>query len=124
MSTNTQLTNTVGETLIELLMIIGLTGIILPALFSGFVATRQGKAQQQQRQEATMMLKETAEAVRSVRENGWSTFAVNGTYHPELSGNTWTLVSDPQTINGLTRQVVVSDVQRNINNAIVPAGGT
>ena len=124
MSTNTQLTNTVGETLIELLMIIGLTGIILPALFSGFVATRQGKAQQQQRQEATMMLKETAEAVRSVRENGWSTFAVNGTYHPELSGNTWTLVPGTEVVNGIMRQVDISDVYRDVNNMIVPAGGT
>lgn len=104
-----------GQSLVELLLAIGLSAVLLPALLTGFVASREGKAQAGQRTEAVALLKATVEAVRSVREKGWSNFATNGTFYPEISGSSWTLTACSPTcptVNGFNRQIVISNVQR------------
>lgn len=116
-----------GQTLIELVLAMGLAVIIFPALLAGFMSSREGKAQQEIRLQAIALLKETEQAVRSVRSNGWSSFTsvtINSPYHPEISGSQWTLVSGTQTTNGLTQSVILSDVARNTNGDIVTSGGT
>ena len=116
-----------GQSLIELLLVIGLAAIILPAILTGLVASRSGKVQQALRLEAVALLKEAQEAVRNVREKDWNTFAVNGTFHPEISVSEWILTNvpaGPETINGFTRQVVISDVYRDASGAIVLVAGT
>lgn len=113
-----------GQTLIEVLVALGLLGILLPALATGLVAAREGKAHESQRLAATALLREADEAVRSVREKGWSQLSSNGTYYPVVSGSSWSLAAGSETTNGFTRQVVVSDVQRNASGVIVPSGGT
>jgi len=113
-----------GQSIIEILIAIALTAIFLPALITGLVSSREGRAQQIQRLEATTLAREVEEAVRTVRENNWNAFAVNGTYHSVNSGTTWTLVSGSELINGFTRSAVVSDVQRDSNGNIVTSGGT
>lgn len=103
-----------GQSLIELLLAIALSAVLLPALLTGFVASREGKAQHGQRTEAVALLKATTEAVRSVREE-WSSFANNGTFHPEISvsGSSWTLVPGQDTTpSGFTRKVEISNVNR------------
>ncbi len=111
-----------GTTIVELLLAIGLSMIILPAILTGLIASREGKSQQKQRVQAITVLKETEEAVRNVREKGWTTFAVNGTYYPAISGSSWTLTSGTQTVNGFTRQVVISDVYRDSSGVISASG--
>jgi type II secretory pathway pseudopilin PulG len=113
-----------GQALVEVLVAIGITGILLPAIATAVVATREGRAQGERRLQAAALLRETNEAVRSMREKGWASFAVNGTYYPTISGGTWALTAGSQTTNGLTRQVVISDAQRNSSGAIVASGGT
>ena len=113
-----------GQSLVEILLVIGLSALILPALLTGLVSSRQGKAQNQQRTQAIYLLNETADAVRSVREKGWSTFAVNGTYYPIISGSSWTLATGSATVNGLTRSITIGDVNRDSGGAIVITGGS
>src|SRR3990167_2676701 len=57
-----------GQSLVEILIAIGLTGILLPALLTGLVSSREGKAQEGQRLQATALVRESEEAIRSVRE--------------------------------------------------------
>ena len=113
-----------GQTLIELLILIGIASVFLPALLTGLVASREGKAQQQQRLEAASILKETNEAVRIVREAGWEAFAVNGQYHPVISGNTWSLATGSATTGNFTQLVEIFDVYRDATGAIVTTGGS
>ncbi|MEN9328481.1 MAG: hypothetical protein RI947_1289 [Candidatus Parcubacteria bacterium] len=113
-----------GESLIEILVVMALATIILPAILTGFVSSREGKAQQQQRGKAISLVREAEEATRSVRNQGWASFAVNGVYHPVISSSNWTLAAGSETINGFTRQIVISDVARDSNGAIVTSGGT
>ena len=113
-----------GQMLVELVMSIGIAAIILPAILTGLVASREGRPEQQQNAQATALLKETVNAVTNIRDNNWTTFAVDGTYHTAITNNLWTLVQNPQTINGLTQQVVISDVYRNSAGSIINSGGT
>lgn len=113
-----------GASLVEVLLAIGLTAILLPALATALVTSRASRAQSTQQLQAATILRETNEAVRSVREKGWSGFAVNGTYYPVLSGATWSFAAGTESSNGFTRQVVVSDAQRNsATGALVDSGG-
>lgn len=113
-----------GQLLVELLIAIGLTAIIIPALFTGFVTSREGKAQGAQRLRAIALLREGEDTARSVKTYDWEAFAVNGTYHPAVSGTAWSLAANPETISGFTRQIVISDVYRDSSGTIVASGGT
>ncbi len=119
-----KLTNQLGYSLVELLVAIALFGILVPILFSGFIATRDSKPQQEQRLQAAAMLRETTEALRVIRANSWTAFATNGVWHPFVASGTWTLVAGPETVNGYTRKLTISDVYRNSAGTIVTVGGT
>lgn len=112
-----------GQSLIEVILVMGLSAIILPALLTGLISSREGKIQQAQRTQAVYLLNETVDAVRSVREKGWEGFAVNGIFHPEISGTSWTMVPGAAVVDGFTQQVVVDDVNRDPTGAIVTSGG-
>lgn len=115
-----------GNTLIELLLAIALLALLAPTLLSGFITSSQGETLNQRRTQAQGISTELSEVMRVVREQGWAAVATNGTYHPEASpSGTWRLVNGAQTdANGFTRQVVISDVQRDSNGAMVTTGGT
>ncbi len=111
-----------GQMLVELVLAIGLAAIILPALLTGLVASREGKPQQEQRVRAIQVMKETEAAVKSIRDTGWSSFAVNGTFHPVISGSSWALSTGASTSGGITSKVVISDVYRTSVGAIIAQG--
>lgn len=110
--------------LVELVMAIGIAAIILPAVIVGLVTSREGRPQQQQRAQATALLKETVNAVRSVRDTEWASFSTNGTFHPTIVNNRWTLASNAASASGFTKQVLISDVYRDTSGAITESGGT
>ncbi|MBI2034422.1 MAG: type II secretion system protein [Candidatus Levybacteria bacterium] len=112
-----------GQSLIEILVVMGLAAVLLPAIITGLVATREGKAQEKQRIAAVALLQEAQEALRDIRDSGWSNMANNGTFHPAVSGSSWILSADQETIGLFTRKIVLSDVYRNISGAIVSSGG-
>lgn len=115
-----------GQALVELLIAIALSSILLPALLTGLVASREGKAQSGQRLQATALLKEAVEATRSIREKNFANISANGTYYPkvDISGTGWELAPGSETINGYTRQINVSNTERDSSGNIVESGGT
>lgn len=113
-----------GQALVELLVAMGIAALMLPALATAVVASREGRAQQEKRLQASALLREANEAVRIVRQNNWTGVSTNGTYRPTISGNSWTLTSGAETIGNFTRSIVISDVQRDSGGAIVASGGT
>ena len=111
-----------GQTLIELLITIGLSAILIPALLTGFALARNGRAQQDQRLKAVAYVKEAEEGVRVVTHNAWENIT-NGVYHPAVSGSTWSLVSGSESIDGFTRRISIDDVYRDSSGEIVIVGG-
>lgn len=113
-----------GQSLIELLIVMALAAVLLPAFLTGFVSSREGKAQQGQRQQAVAYVREAETAARAKRDQGWSTFPANGTYHPVIQSSQWNLVSGSETINGYTRQIVISDAYRSSLSGPIVSSGT
>lgn len=113
-----------GQSLVELIIVMGLSAILIPVVFAGFITAQEGKPQQQQRAQATNLVRETEEALRSIRERDWTLVASTGTYHPIVSSGSWALASGNETIDGFTRSIVIADVFRNDQGAIVSSGGT
>lgn len=113
-----------GQSLVEILLAMGLAAILLPALLTGLVTSREGKAQQSQRVATSALLKEAEDAVRSVREAGWDNIAIDGTYYPVASLSAWSLSAGSETISGYTRSVIISSVYRDASGNIVATGGT
>lgn len=111
-----------GQSLVELLLVIGLMGIFFPALLTGLLASREGKAQQGQRLLAVTLLKEAEEIARNVREKNWQQFAVNGTFYPVASGSAWALVTGTESVDGFTRSIVISDIYRDANGKATTSG--
>ncbi len=105
-----------SQSLIELMLIMALLAIIIPVVATSLITTQESKAQQNQRLIANGLLKETAEAVRSVREKDWDglyALAGAGTFHPEVSGSSWILTPGEETLpNGFKRSVTLSIVNR------------
>ena len=103
---------TKGQSLVELLVAMGLAAILIPAFMAGVMASREGWAQQEQRLAAAASLREAVEAVRAVRNAGWTSFAINGVYHPAVEAGSWRLEAGGETIGDLTRSIVISDYVR------------
>ncbi|MCX6791618.1 MAG: hypothetical protein NT149_01100 [Candidatus Gottesmanbacteria bacterium] len=116
--------NNHGQLLVELLVALAVSAILIPAIMTGFIASRQGVAQARQRLEATALAREAGDAVFIVRDAGWSNVATNGTYHPVIADATWTLVTGSAEVNGYTESLVISDVSRDATGNMVTTGGT
>lgn len=114
----------IGASLAEVLVAIALTGIMLPAFAEAVLTSEAARPAAAQRLQALSLEREATEAVRVAREAGWSNVSTDGTYHPVISGNTWTLVSGSEVVNNFTRQIVISSIQRNSSGVIVASGGT
>lgn len=107
----------------ELLIAIGIFGVLVSVLFSGFIASRDGQPQQEQRFQANALMRESLEAVRVVREAGWESFAQNGVFHPEVHQGSWRLSSGTESVDGFVRSLTISDVYRNHGGEIVGPEG-
>lgn len=113
-----------GQMLIELLLAIALLMVVVPALLGGFMASRDGRVNQEKRFNATLLLREAKTAMLAVREGSWDAIATNGTYHPSVNAGAWELASGSESIDGYTREIIVSDVQRvGGTGAVVESGG-
>lgn len=117
--------NTKGQSLVELLLAIGLLSILLPAFLTGLVTSRDGQAQRGVRNEALIFLKESHEAMRNVREKNWALVVPTGVYYPRIAADySWELVASQsgENINGYIRKIELSDVYRDTAGVISQSG--
>ncbi|MCA9370032.1 MAG: hypothetical protein H6774_00300 [Pseudomonadales bacterium] len=112
-----------GSSVIEVLVAMALFLLIVPAIIFGLITSRDGQPQSENRFEATLLLRESVEATRVMREGGWSTFAQNGEFHPVVSGSVWSLQPGSELVGNFTRTITISDVRRDAAGNIVDAGG-
>jgi hypothetical protein len=109
---------------VELLVAMALLAVMLPILYTGLIVTREGKSQEKQRLEAAALLQESKEAIRIIKDRGWTYVSTNGTYYPAISANTWSLATGTESINTYLRNITIGDVYRDASGSVVPSGGT
>ncbi len=114
-----------GFALIEI--IVASTIISLVLLASGQVAAKTLVASRQALYEsqASFLLSEAAEAVKTIRDTSWATIsgATPGTtYYLSWSGTAWSLTTTPTTDGSFTRTVVFSNVYRDGSDDIATSG--
>ncbi len=83
--------------------------MLLPAIFTAVMATREGRVAANQNLQSAALVREMHEAVRSVRARGWTQFAVNGVFHPQVISNQWQLALGSEVVDGLTRSIQIAD---------------
>lgn len=113
-----------GSALIEVLVAMGIAAALMPAIVTAFFAASGNTAQDQVRIMALGRLREAQEVMRLLKESSWSTIATNGTFHPVLQNNTWSLSPGAETsLDSLfTRTITISDAYRDINNTLSLSG--
>jgi hypothetical protein len=77
------------------------------------------------RGQANLLIEEGAEAVKLIRDTSWASITAiptNTTRYLAFTGGTWTVTSTPNTIDGFTRTIVVTDVSRDATDDIASTG--
>lgn len=118
-----------GFTIIEVLVACSIISISMFALMQtagqGIILSNQALKKSQ----ASLLLEEGAEAVKSIRDNNWTTISdlsLNTNYYLSFSSspNGWVLSTTPLTIDSIfTRTIVITSVNRDTNDDIVLSGG-
>jgi Tfp pilus assembly protein PilV len=116
-----------GTFLIEALVGIAIiVSAVIAAFFYYGTALKVAK-QSTDRVQAGIILSETAEAVRSMRDNSWDNInSLSGgtNYHLNFSAGSWQATTTPQIIaEKFTRTFTVLPVSRDSNEDIVLSGG-
>lgn len=116
--------NLQGQSLIELIVVMGLLSIIIPAVFGFILTARESKPRENQRLQASNLIQETYEALRQVKNLNWSSVSTNGIYHPVITSNFYALASGSEEVNGFTRTITIENVLRDSSGSLVESGGT
>jgi len=103
-----------GQALVEVMIGLGVTAALMPAIVTSFFASRGGTVQEQVRMQANARNKENREILYSLKEADWQNISTNGTYHLSNTAGIWSLAAGVET--GLDsqfgRSIVISDAYR------------
>lgn len=91
----------------------------IATIVHSFSVNRRGEEETQ----ATLMAQEGIEAVRSIKNKGWSNLSA-GTTGVATTGNAWGFDGNPDVNGRFTRTIQIDQVMRNSSGVIVNSGGT
>jgi hypothetical protein len=117
----------VGFFLVEAVVATALSATViffLLGLVQNIVKISQGSLE---RTQASYLLEEGQEAVKTIRDDGWNNISSIGngvTNYLSWNGTKWVFSSVDSTIDIFTRTVVLEAVSRDSNSDIVTSGGT
>jgi len=105
-----------GFGLLEIIIAIGITSITFVAIAGVAATTLKNIRENENSEKALFYAQEGIEAVRAVKDKGWvaniGTLTFGASYHPAISGSSWSLASGAETIGIFTRTIVISNVSR------------
>lgn len=117
--------NNNGFSLIEVVITCAIITICVFALMSSASKSIQVSGQALRQAQATLLIEEGVEAVKTIRDNDWTTISnlnISTNYYLSFN-NIWSLSTTPSTVDGIfTRKVVISAVYRDSNDDIATSG--
>ncbi|MCI0619940.1 hypothetical protein L0Y40_02835 [Candidatus Wolfebacteria bacterium] len=105
-----------GVGLIEVVVGVAVVVIVLLGLVGAYVTFVRTARHNTELLKATYLLQEGIEAVRIIRDNGWSNIdalANTTTYYLAFDEGTWVATTTPEVIGSFTRSILLSEVRRN-----------
>lgn len=117
-----------GVGVVEIVVVSGIASLVFAGILQLVVLTNRPVEAGIRKAEATYLAEEGIEAVKALRNEGWSTNITslsNGTtYYPTIVSSAWTLsTTDPGIINNIyARTVVLEAVYRDGNDDIASSG--
>lgn len=114
-------------TLVEIVVAIGLILSLTLGMTAVNNLTSVSLRQNENETKANSLAREGMEAALAVRARAFTSLSV-GTFHPVYDGTNWSLSSGEEVIDGFTRRVILSPVQRTFGCGenvcdVVEAGG-
>lgn len=119
-----------GVGLIEIIIAVSIISATFLGVLQITTLALKATGERNERARALAYAQEAIEAVRNIRDGGWTdniaVLTFGGTYYITTSGNAWALTqTNPGLLDGkFTRTVVLDNVSRDINDNIVSSGGT
>ncbi|NTU69948.1 hypothetical protein HGB13_03975, partial [bacterium] len=110
-----------GFSSIEVLLAASVFVAVVSVFVGAIIFGTQSQKTAGQYNQASLLAEETFEAVRNIRDSGFTNLpSVDGTYYLSSLGNQWSLVSTPEAaINGFTRSVTVTTVDATTKSIVV-----
>jgi type II secretory pathway pseudopilin PulG len=114
-----------GFSVIEVVIVCSILSICVFALMSSSAKSIQVSNQSLRQAQATLLIEEGVEAVKTIRDNAWTNISnlTNNTNYYLSFNNTWSLATTPNTIDGIfTRNIVFYPVYRDGDYNIASSG--
>lgn len=115
-----------GFGLIEVIIGVSILSVGILALISSYATYVRYALSNQKNVQATYLLEEGLEVMTFLRDGGWlniSTLGTTTSYYISWNGSTWATTTIPQYVDGqFLRDITVSDVKRDANDAISQTG--
>ena len=112
-----------GFTLVELVISLAIFVIVTGGIATLAIGSHMSFFEDSKRLQAEMRLTETWEALRAIRHHDWAA-VTNGPHGLRYTGGAWEFFGTSDSLDGVTRQVTVADIQRDDSGNIVSSGGT
>lgn len=116
-----------GFFLIEVIVASAVITVVLVLLLGSIQNSVEASQRSLERTQASYLLEEGAEAIKSIRDTTWDDIAAltAGTpYYLLWSGTAWTLTTTPVSVGPFTRTLTMSGVSRDATDDITLSGGT
>ena len=99
-----------GMSLVEVLLAAAIFAVISTGLIGGIIYGQESTAVAGARERAVKIAEEGVEAVRNIRDSGYSNLPVDGTYGLTISGGVWSLSGSSDTTDIFTRTVNLATI--------------
>jgi Tfp pilus assembly protein PilV len=108
-----------GSSLVEVLLAVAIFAVISVGLIGAIIYGQESTAVAGARERASKIAEEGVEAVRNIRDSGYSNLPADGTYGLSIVGGVWTLAGSSDTTDIFTRTVTLSTVDARTRNITV-----
>ena len=116
---NPNKTNQSGMSLVEVILAVAIFAVISTGVISAIIYGSESTAVAGARERATKIAEEGIEAVRNIRDSGYSNLPADGTYGLVISGGVWILSGTTDTTDIFIRSVILSTIDSRTRNITV-----
>ena len=120
----TSIKNQPGMSLVEVILAAAIFAVISTGVISAIIYGSESTAVAGARERATKIAEEGIEAVRNIRDSGYSNLPADGTYGLTIAGGIWTFSGTSDMTDIFTRSITLSTIDSRTRNITVNVAWT